>query len=167
MNPDNITGTLISYYFICKTKLWLHANRINLEDNSEDVRIGKILHEINEERSKHSEIAIDNVKIDKLTRDYLVEIKKSDSDPEAVKWQVLLYLHKLKQKGIEKKGKIEFIEKRKQDKKVHIVELDDASEAALLEVLDKIAVLIDADAPPKAQFEKKCKKCAYYEYCFI
>jgi len=50
--PNQITGTLINYYFHCKTQCWLHANRINLEDNSEDVLIGKVLHEINEERGK-------------------------------------------------------------------------------------------------------------------
>ena len=150
-----ITGTLISYYFHCKTQCWLHANRINLEDNSEDVRIGKILHELAEEKSKKTEISIDNVKIDKLTKDYLVEVKKSDSDPEAVKWQVLLYLYKLKQKGVLKKGKIEFIEKRKQSKQVH------------LEVLEKISDLIDLPKPPEVIFENHCKKCAYYEYCFL
>ena len=107
-----ITGTLINYYFHCRTQCWLHANRINLEDNSEDVRIGKILHEINEEKGNKTEISIDNIKIDKMTRDYLVEVKKSDSDREAVKWQVLLYLYKLKAKGVLKKGKIEYIEKR-------------------------------------------------------
>lgn len=162
-----INGTLISYFFICKTKLWLHANRINLEDNSEDVRIGKILHEISEEKSKKSEISIDNIKIDKLTRDYLVEIKKSDSDPEAVKWQVLLYLYKLKQKGVERKGKIEFIEKNRQDKKVHYIELDEVNEKELLDILKRIETLINQDTPPQAKFENKCKKCAYYEYCFI
>lgn len=73
---NNIRGTLINYYFHCKTQCWLHANRINLEDNSEDVRIGKILHEINEDRSKKTEIAIDNIKIDKITKEYLVEVKK-------------------------------------------------------------------------------------------
>ena len=162
-----ITGTLISYYFICKTKLWLHANRINLEDNSEDVRIGKVLHEINEEKHKNTEISIDNVKIDKLTREYLVEVKKSDSDVEAVKWQVLLYLYKLKQKGIHKKGKIEFIEKNRQKKKIHYVEFDKESQKELLEVLKNIEELINLEKPPIAVLEKKCKRCAYYEYCFI
>lgn len=162
-----INGTLISYYFICKTKLWLHANRINLEDNSEDVRIGKVLHEIKQEESKNSEISIDNVKIDKITREYLVEIKKSDSDTEAVKWQVLLYLYKLSQKGIQKKGKIEFVEKNRQDKKIHYVELDEKSERELLDVLEQIELLINLPAPPPAVYHKKCKKCAYYEYCFI
>ena len=163
----SITGTLINYYFHCKTQCWLHANRINLEDNSEDVRIGKILHEISEEKNKKSEISIDNVKIDKLTKEYLVEIKKSDSDPEAVKWQVLLYLYKLKQKGVIKKGKIEFIEKKRQSKKIHYVELDKVNEKELLEVLAQIETLIDQKHPPEPIFESKCKKCAYYEYCFI
>ena len=162
-----ITGTLINYYFHCKTQCWLHANRINLEDNSEDVRIGKVLHEINEEKSQNTELAIDNIKIDKLTKEYLVEVKKSDSDIEAVKWQVLLYLYKLRQKGVEKKGKIEFIEKNKQKKKIHYVELDEENEKKLLQILDDIAKLIEQPKPPTAVLEKKCKKCAYYEYCFI
>lgn len=161
-----INGTLISYYFICKTKLWLHANRINLEDNSEDVRIGKVLHEINEEKSAKGEISIDNIKIDKITKEYLTEFKKSDSDPEAVKWQVLLYLYKLKQKGIERKGKINYHEKN-HNTKTEILELDEANEKELLEVLENIQKLINEPSPPPPKFENKCKKCAYYEYCFI
>jgi len=162
-----VNGTLVNYYFFCKTKLWLHANRINLEDNSEDVRIGKVLHEINEGRGKNTEISIDNVKIDKITKDYLVEVKKSDSDPEAVKWQVLLYLHKLKAKGVIKKGKIEYIEKRKQSKKIEYIELDEVNEKELLEVLESISELIDLPTPPSPIFANHCKRCAYYEYCFI
>jgi len=162
-----VNGTLINYYFFCKTKLWLHANRINLEDNSEDVRIGKILHEINEEKSKNTEISIDNIKIDKITRDYLVEVKKSDSDPEAVKWQVLLYLYKLKNKGVIKKGKIEYIEKKRQSKKIEYIELDEENGKELLEVLACISALIDLPTPPEPIYESHCKRCAYYEYCFI
>lgn len=163
---QQITGTLINYYFHCQTQCWLHANRINLEDNSEDVRIGKVLHEISEEKAKKAEVKIDNVKIDKITKEYLVELKKSDSDPEAVKWQVLLYLYKLKQKGIERKGKIEYIEKRG-DKKVEYIDLDEENEKELLDVLDAITSLITSPTPPSPVFENKCKRCAYYEYCFI
>jgi len=162
-----VNGTQINYYFFCQTKLWLSANRINLEDNSEDVRIGRVLHEINEEKGKKTEIAIDNIKIDKITQDYLVEVKKSDSDREAVKWQVLLYLYKLKQKGIIKKGKIEYIEKRGKGKKVDYIELDEVNEIELLRVLDNINTLINLNIPPKPELKNHCKKCAYYEYCFI
>ncbi len=163
---NNITGTLINYYFHCKTQCWLHANRINLEDNSEDVRIGKVLHEIKEEKSKLSEIKIDNIKIDRITKDYLIEFKKSDSDPQAVKWQVFLYLYKLKLKGIEKLGKIEYHEKSKETK-TEILELNKQNEKELLRVLEEIEKLISSATPPPSKFENKCKKCAYYEYCFI
>ena len=163
---QQITGTLINYYFHCQTQCWLHANRLNLEDNSEDVRIGKVLHQINEEKNKNTEISIDNIKIDKLTCKYLVEVKKSDSDPQAVKWQVLLYLYKLRQKGVSRQGKIEYIEKRR-DKKVEYINLDEENEKELLDVLDAITSLITSTTPPPPVFENKCKKCAYYEYCFI
>lgn len=84
---------------------------MNLEDNSEQVKIGKAIHEERAENSKNSEIAIDNIRLDKLTKEYLTEIKKSDADAEAAKWQLLYYLSVLKSKGIVRKGKLEFVEK--------------------------------------------------------
>ncbi|AJA48710.1 CRISPR-associated exonuclease, Cas4 family [Clostridium pasteurianum DSM 525 = ATCC 6013] len=162
-----ITGTIINYYFHCKRQCWLHANRINLEDNSEEVRIGKVLHELKAEGKKNTEISIDNIKIDKITEDYLVEIKKSDADSEAVKWQVLLYLKKLREKGIERKGKIEFIEKNKQDKKIIYIELTDKNEKNLNDFLYNIEQFLIEEEPPAVELKPKCKKCAYYEYCFI
>ena len=133
-----ITGTLINYYFHCKRQCWLFGNRINLEDNSEEVRIRRVLHELKDGEKENTEISIENVKIDKITKDYLVEIKKSDADIEAVKWQVLLYLKKLKDKGINKKGKIEFIEKNKQDKKIHYIELTIEYEKELINLCNEI-----------------------------
>ena len=160
-----ITGTFVNYYFHCKTQLWLFANKINLEDNSEDVRIGRVLHEINE--NKVDEVSIENIKVDKITKDYVVEVKKSDSDIEAGKWQLLFYLYKLKQKGIIKKGRFEVFEKKKGDKKRYEVILDEEKERKLLKILDDIKKIITAPKLPKPAFESKCKKCAYYEYCFI
>lgn len=162
-----ITGTVMNYYFHCKRQCWLHANRINLEDNSEDVRVGKILHELKAEGKKNAEIAIENIKIDKITDEYLVEIKKSDADTEATKWQTLYYLKILKDKGIERKGKLEFIEKNKQDHKVIYIELTDEHEAELEKILKDIEEYISEDKPQEAVMQPKCKKCAYYEYCFI
>jgi len=160
-----INGTLINYYFHCKTQLWLHANRINLEDNSEDVRIGKVLHEINE--TKVDEVSFENIKVDKITKDYLIEVKKSDSDIEAAKWQVLFYLYQLKQKGIVKKGRLEVFEKNKQSKKRFEIVLDEESQKRLKEILKDLNKIVSCSTPPKPKFERKCKKCAYYEYCFV
>lgn len=162
-----ITGTLINYYFHCKRQCWLHAHRINLEDNSEEVRIGKVLHELAAEGKKNAEIAIENVKIDKITDEYLVEIKKSDADIEAVKWQVLLYLKILKEKGIERKGKIQFDEKNKQDKKVIYIELTEENEKALGDFLKSTEEFLLKAQPPAPDLKIGCKKCAYYEYCYV
>lgn len=162
-----ITGTMINYYFHCKRQCWLFSNKINLEDNSEEVHIGKVLHEIESERKKNTEISIENIKIDKLTDQFLTELKKSDSDLEAAKWQTLYYLKVLKEKGIERKGKIKVTEKNKQNKKIIIVELTDEYERKLDKLVDDIEKLVTQEYPPEPILQKKCKKCAYYEYCFI
>ena len=163
----NITGTMINYYFHCKRQCWLFANRINLEDNSEDVHIGRVLHEIASEGKENSEISIDNIKIDKITDEYLTEIKKSDADEEASKWQLIYYLKVLKVKGIERKGKLEFIEKNKQDKKVIYYDLNDEYEKQLMELYKSIETLVNSSTPPEIEKGSKCKRCAYYEYCYI
>ncbi|HCL4546869.1 CRISPR-associated protein Cas4 [Clostridium botulinum] len=162
-----ITGTLINYYFHCKRQCWLLGNRINLEDNSEDVHIGRVLHEINSEGKKNREIAIENIKVDKITDEYVVELKKSDADVEASKWQLLLYLKILKDKGVARKGRLEFVEKNKQNRKTFNVELNEEKKVELGKLINQIESLIDNDKAPEPINENTCKKCAYYEYCYI
>ena len=161
-----INGTLMNYYIHCKRQCYLHGNRINLEDNSEEVKIGKALHEA-KENDKNTEITIENIKIDKLTKEYLTEVKKSDADPEAAKWQLLFYLKVLKEKGIIRKGKLEFIEKNRKDKKTVILELDDEIEKQLYEYEEEIKKLLLKEEVPSVLNKPKCKKCAYYEYCHL
>jgi CRISPR-associated exonuclease Cas4 len=145
--------------------MYLHYHKINLEDNSEDVRIGKVLHEISE--NKVDEVSFEGIKVDKITKDYVVEVKKSDSDIEAAKWQLLYYLYILKQKGVIKKGRLEVFEKNKGDKKRYDIELTDEYEKRLLEIMNDIKEILSKKIPPKVKFESKCKKCAYFEYCFL
>jgi CRISPR-associated exonuclease Cas4 len=114
-----------------------------------------------------NEVSFESIKIDKITKDYVVEVKKSDSDMEAAKWQLLFYLYTLKQKGIIKKGRLEVFEKIRQNKKVHYIELGDTEESELVDILTDIENLINAPKPPKPKLLPKCKRCAYYEYCFI
>ena len=162
-----VNGTLINYYFHCKRQCYLHGNRINMEDNSEQVKIVKA---INEERAKNkdnAEISIDNIKIDKITKDYLTEIKKSDADENAAKWQLLFYLKVLKSKGIIRKGKLEFVEKNKKDKKTLIIELTDELETELDKYISEIEELLSQEKIPQCINKTTCKKCAYYEYCYV
>jgi len=162
-----VNGTLINYYFHCKRQCYLHGNRLNLEDNSERVHIGRAIHEEKEDKLADTEISIDNIRLDGLTSKYLVEIKKSDADVEACKWQLLLYLKILKDKGIIRKGKLEFVEKKKQTRKIDYVELTDENERKLLQYIKAIEELLKEDKVPEVLNSTSCKKCAYYEYCYI
>lgn len=162
-----VNGTLINYYFHCKRQCYLHGNRLNLEDNSEIVKIGKAIHEEKAADSSNAEISIDNIKLDKLTSEYLTEIKKSDADIEAGKWQLIYYLKVLKEKGIIRKGRLECIEKNKSDKKVIYIELNDELEKELDDYVEKIEEIINSDNIPDVLNKSSCKKCAYYEYCYI
>jgi CRISPR-associated exonuclease Cas4 len=162
-NEYNLTGTLVNYYIHCKKQCWLFAHKINLEDESELVKIGRALHEVKET----DEIQIDNIKIDKISKEYMTEIKKSDADITACRFQILFYLKKLKDKGIIRKGRLEIIEKNKTNKKIHIYELDENAEKELKNIENEIKQLILAEVVPKVSKLKKCNKCAYNSYCNI
>ena len=163
-----ITGTVINYYFHCKRQCYLFANKINLEDNSEDVRIGRVLHEIKSKDGKNTEIKYEDMVVDKVTANYVEEYKKSDSDTEAAKMQLLFYLKKLRDKGIYKKGRLIYNEKnKKENKKSEIVELNDKNIEKLNNCIKEIEMLINGNTVPDVEKENKCKRCAYYEYCYI
>ena len=105
--------------------------------------------------------------LDKITSKYLTEVKKSDADIEAAKWQIIYYLKVLKDKGIIRKGKLEFVEKNKNTKKVIEVELTEEIEKELEHYVNDIINMLKGGEVPQALNLNKCKKCAYYEYCYI
>jgi len=163
----NITGSIVNYYFHCKRQCYLAGNRLNMESNSEQVKIGQAIHQEKEQKAKRTEISIENIRIDKLTDEYLTEIKKSDSDVEAARWQLIYYLYVLKQKGIIRKGKLEFVEKNKSKHKVQIIELTDELINQLQQHMQDIETLILGSQVPTTQCGKGCTNCSYYEYCYI
>lgn len=160
-----LTGTIVNYYTHCPRQCWLFYHKLNLEDNSEDVRIGRVLHALSE--GKDAELAIDNIKLDKITDEYVVELKKSDADLQAAMAQIQFYLLRLAQKGIYRKGRLEVWEKNKQNKKVHYVDLNEELMEQLTRQYEEIEVFLQAQHPPNANLKKGCKRCAYYEYCYI
>lgn len=158
---------MINYYFHCKRQCWLFSKNLQYEDNSEDVRIGRVLHEERARKNKKSEIMIDNIKIDKIIGDTLVEYKKSDADLEAAKWQLLFYLKVLKDKGIYKDGRLEVDEKKKQDKKRITLLLTPEIEQELTSIISDMQEMLVNEKMPETINQPKCKKCAYYEFCYL
>ena len=155
MNP---TATHISYFFTCKRKLWLFSRNIKCEQESEFVKIGKIYHEDFEKES----IEIDNIKIDKLKDGKVFEFKKKNTAPEAAKFQVLYYLLKLREKGINTAGIIKY----KENNRIEEVSLNQDDENRLLNSIEEIKRICSMDKPQPVKKIKYCKNCSYNELCF-
>ena len=100
-----MTGTHFNYYHVCKRKLWLFSNGINMEHTSDLVFEGKLIHEnsYSQRSERYEELEIDGCKIDYYdARNKIIhEIKKSDKIETAHEWQVKYYIYILEQNGIE------------------------------------------------------------------
>ncbi|WP_083773539.1 CRISPR-associated protein Cas4 [Desulfofarcimen acetoxidans] len=160
-----LTGTVVNYYTHCQRQCWLFYHKINLEDNSEDVRVGKIMHEL--KKQDKDEIALEGIKLDKLTAEYVVEIKKSDADLAAARAQLEFYLVVLHDKGVNRKGRLECLEKNKQSKSVHTLILTEEDIRDCKTQYQQIEEFLKQELPPPPIRKPTCKKCAYFEYCFI
>lgn len=161
-----IIGTQINYYFICKTKLWLFSHHIQMEHESDLVSLGKLLHSKSYKEEK--EYTIDNlISVDFIKKqDFLElhEVKKSSKMEKAHGYQLLYYMYYLKnRKGIKNiKGIINYPKMRKKK----VIELDGNKEMELMDVIEDIGI-INRDNIPKPQKMRICKKCAYYEFCWV
>ena len=160
-----ISGTMFYYYFVCKRKLWFFSNGIQLEEDNEDVILGKLIDE-NSYSKELKHISIDNtVNID-FIKDWKIlhEVKKQKSIEEAGIWQLKYYLYFLKIRGINiEKGILDYPKLKKREE-VFLSEDDEKKIKKILSEIEKITVM---EKPPELEKLKICKKCAYFEYCYI
>ena len=109
----NINGIYFNYYQVCKRKLWLFANGINMEHTSDTVYDGKLLHETSyPQRAERYEEMLISAEYEGITLigqiDYfdarnkvIHEIKRSDKVEEAHVRQVKFYLWLLELNGVD------------------------------------------------------------------
>lgn len=160
-----ISGIMIYYYFICQKKLWYYLNEINMEQNSELVSIGKILDETTYTREKKG-ILIDNtINIDFIKNGAVLhEVKKTKAIEEAGIWQIKYYMYYLEQRGVKNvEAKIDYPLIRESKEIV----LEDDERKALENVEKNILEIKQKENPPKVINEKICKKCAYFDLCYV
>jgi CRISPR-associated exonuclease Cas4 len=171
-----ITATLISYYHTCRRKLWLHANDITMEHQSDLVYAGKLIGEnsYNERPAKGSQLELKVPLDDEWTgaakidfydaHNHTVhETKKSDKLEEGHEAQVKFYLYLLGKSGIAAaKGIIEYpkLRHRKQ------IQLTDDDKKELEHWIDEVKKILLAEQCPPIIHKPWCKQCAYFEFCF-
>lgn len=160
-----ISGMMFYYYFVCKRKLWFFANEIQMESENEDVIIGKLIDENSYSRElKH--VLIDNtVNIDFIKEwKILHEVKKQKSVEEAGIWQLKYYIYFLRKRGINiEKGILDYPKLKKRQE----IFLSKEDEERIENILLEIREIINLKLPPKLEKLKICRKCAYFEYCYI
>ena len=162
---EKVTGVMIYYYFVCKRKLWYFCHEIRMEAENEDVLLGKLLDESSYGKNeKH--INIDNVFNIDFIRDQkeLHEVKKSRSMEEAGIWQIKYYLYYLQKRGVENlKGKVDY----PLLKEVRTIELTEEDCIRLEAILLDVAEIRGRSCPPSVEQQKICKRCSYFDLCFI
>ena len=163
--PIRFTGTQINYYFLCKKKLWYFSNNIEMEQSSDAVYLGKLIHETSYEREKKEIDIDDTIKIDFVDKDGIIhEVKKSDKVEEPHIWQLKYYLWYLRQKGVEGvTGKINYPKLRK----TLDVFLEEDDCKRIESLLNEIQEIIAGEFPPKVERMKICKKCSYGDICWV
>lgn len=164
-----MTGTQISYYFLCARKLWLFVHRIDMEHTHENVALGKFISETTYEREKH-EIHITDEEDDIVLDFYdtktktIHEVKKSDKMEMIHTWQVKYYISILERKGISGvRGEIDY---PKLKQKV-TVELTEEDRIELNRIRTEIKSILASPLPPDAISKPFCKNCSYFELCYI
>jgi len=161
-----ITGTHFNYYLICHRKLWLFANGVQMEQNSDAVYEGKLIHEnsYKERSDRYKEIAIDGIQLDwfDAKNNVVHEIKKSDKKEEAHEWQVKYYLYVLEQNGVNATGLLEYPKLRKTSE----VFLTEPDRKYIEEAKLDIENIIHAETVPPKLPKSKCKNCSYFDFCY-
>lgn len=160
-----ITGNMINYYFVCKRKLWYFTHDITMEHNSEAVAIGKLIDETSYSRQRKSILIDESINID-FIKDWNIihEIKKSKAIEEASIWQVKYYIYVLRNHGVEiKKGILDYPQIRKRQD----VYLEEEDIARIKEIIDEIETIKKGKLPKEKKSLKLCKKCSYYELCYV
>lgn len=136
-----------------------------MESSSEEVTLGRLLHDRSYSYLSKKEVMLDNlIKIDLLEGDEVVhEIKHSRKMENAHRWQILYYLFYLKQLGLgDLRGEINYPKLRRREE----VSLSPDEESQIPLILKEIKEIEKSPRPYPAEFMPVCKRCSYAELCW-
>jgi CRISPR-associated exonuclease Cas4 len=167
LESDPITGVMVQYYYTCHRELWFYANRINMNYDDQNIKIGRQIQEESYGRdSHHRNVLVDGaISIDIIEDENTVyEVKKSSSLEEASIMQLKYYLWYLKrEKDLEMDGILAYPKERNRRR----VELTPDDEQELEEAIADIREIISLDSPPEREEKPFCEACSFYDLCWV
>ncbi|MFL6210903.1 MAG: CRISPR-associated protein Cas4 [Pyrinomonadaceae bacterium] len=157
------TGTEVGYYFICPKKLWWFAHGVTMEQESDRVRMGRVVHEESYARRRKELNIDDRIVLDWREDGIIHEVKLTDSMETAHEMQLLYYLYYLKCKGVAGlRGQIDYPKLRE----TKTVELTPEKEQLLELALVEMQRIVSAARAPSVEWMKICRSCSYAELCW-
>ena len=163
-----ITGTHINYFLICHRKLWLFANGIHMEQNSELVDEGRLIHETSypKRAEKYQEVALEGIKVDFYdpSTHTIHEMKKGKTMEAAHEWQLKYYIYVIENNGVKNaKGILEYPKLRQRKE----IQLEPGDREEIEKMTASIRKIIQQKEIPGRIDKKLCKKCSYYDFCYV
>lgn len=159
------TGTHLHYYYVCQRKLWLFSHALSMEHTSDTVSLGRLIHETTYVRQKQ-ELTAPGMKIDFVKEKdgnlAVMEVKKSSRNLLPAQMQLVYYLWRLEEMGVNAKGELLIPKERKRIP----VELTDEVKGKLEEAMVEIGEIIALETPPPPVWNRFCRPCAYAEFCW-
>lgn len=160
---SEITGTLINFYVTCRREAWLYARKILPNQDDENIEIGRILAELQDEHSDNFEFA--NLKFDKVAKEQghivVTEYKKSLKNSDGAFYQLLFYIYLIKTSLKLKKVTGKVIAK----KSTILVEDSDENFVKIENLILEIEEFIKSPKAPKFEKNRFCGGCGYRDYC--
>lgn len=158
-----VTGTEVNYYLICKKKLWLFSRQITMEQSSQKVEIGRVIHEESFQREKKEILIDDTIAIDFAEKQLTIhETKSTKAMDKASRYQLLYYLYYLEKKGIEGiKGVVHYYKNRTTEE----ISLTEEDRNELDTIIKAVEEIKHAASPPYVERTRLCDKCSYFELC--
>lgn len=172
----NITATHINYLNVCKRKLWLFSNAIQMEHTSDIVYDGKVIHETsyNQRSDRYTQVDLraryeDHFLFGKIDfydpRQKIVhETKRSKKMESAHEWQAKFYLWILSLNDIQ--GATAILEYPMLRQTTRIILTDEDIMKLRTSIVEIVRLTVGENCPLVIN-ASICKRCSYYELCYI
>lgn len=159
---NELNGTIIKSYMACNRQGWLASRKLTPLTTNIFIQMGTSLSNIRKESRKR----VGNIEIDEVVKGkYLIvkEYKKTFSNIEASKMQLLFYMKNLKEELNLKK--IEgYIISEETDEKMFLP-LDVKNEERIDILIEEILIALNNNKVPSFTRIKLCDYCGHNMYC--
>jgi CRISPR-associated exonuclease Cas4 len=165
MNQPHLTGTEISYLYICKRKLWLFHHGIKPENEHVNVQIGKHIQETTFTREEKDIPLGDAGVIDwaSFKHGVIHETKKGKTPGKGDVAQVRYYMWWLNKHGVKvDEARIHYPKL----KKTETVPWNEEGKKKAEKDIKETREILNLDKPPAIYKYPYCKSCAYVELCY-